>query len=99
MYLIRRVFKVKSGKTKEAADLIKQMANAYELGGRQSPRVYWSGYTVPGPANLVYMDWIEESLQSPFRSDAEPPVGDLGGMYRSLNEIQEDSYIEFYELA
>ena len=99
MYLVRRVFRVKPGKTKDAADLIKKMSDAYELGGRQSPRVYWSGYTVPGPANLVYMDWIEESLRSPFRSDAELPVGDLGSLYARLSEIQEDTYIEFYEMA
>ena len=49
MYLIRRGFVIKPWKTREAAELIDQVAKAFENVGRSSTRVYWSGHTVPGP--------------------------------------------------
>ena len=98
MYLIRRVFKVKPGATRKAAELISEMGKAYEAAGRSGTRVYWSGYTVPGLANTVYLDWTEESLRSPFDTEAKSPQ-DLGHIYDQLRELQEDSYIEFYEMV
>ena len=98
MHLIRRVFKVKPGATPEAAKIIAEIGKAYENAGRTQTRVYWSGYTVPGPANTVYMDWIEETLRSPFDSDAKVPE-DIGALYNQLAKLQEDSYIEFYEMV
>ena len=97
MYLIRRVYKVKPGTTRQAAELIYRIGKRYEeTGQRSSVRVYWSGYTVPGPANTVYMDWVQEKIESPYRKDNESPdTGDLGAQ---LREIQEESYIEFYEM-
>ena len=59
MYLIRRVWIVKPGATRKAAQLISELGKGYEKAGRSKTRVYWSGYTVPGPANTVYMDWTE----------------------------------------
>lgn len=98
MYIIRRVFKVKPGTTYKAAQIISQIAKEYEKIGRATTRVYWSGYTVPGPSNTVYMDWTQDILGSPFAEAAKAPEG-LGGLYEQLRELQEESSIEFYEMA
>ena len=97
MYLVRRGFKVKPGTTYRAAKLIGQMAKAHEELGRSQTRVYWSGYTVPGNPDTVYMDWTEETLRSPFGPDANNPQ-DLAEIYKELKELQESSFIEFYEM-
>lgn len=98
MYLIRRGFIVKPWKTREAAQFVAQVAKAFEEAGRSSTRVYWSGHTVPGPANTVYMDWTQETLSSPYAADAKYPQG-LESVYDQLVEVCEDSFIEFYEMV
>ena len=98
MYLVRRVYRVKPGATRKAAQLIAEIGKAYEKVGRSPTRVYWSGYTVPGPANTVYMDWTQETLGSPYDPAAKEP-DQLQSIYSQLNELQEESYIEFYEVA
>ena len=98
MHLIRRVFKIKPGTTPEAAKIIAEIGKAYENAGRTQTRVYWSGYTVPGPANTVYMDWTEETLRSPFDPDAKVPE-DIRALYNQLSKLREDSSIEFYEMV
>ena len=97
MYLIRRVYKVKPGTVKRAAELIAEIGKRYEEAGQRSPvRVYWSGSTVPGPTNTVYMDWTEDTIQSPYREgNKSADTGDLGSR---LRELQEETYIEFYEM-
>jgi len=98
MYLVRRVWKVKPGTARRAAELISQMGKVYEDAGQRSPsRVYVSGGTVPGPANTVYMDWTEEVLQSPYREDNAIPE-ELRKIGPELRELQEESHIEFYEM-
>ena len=98
MYLIRRVFKVKPGTSRRAAEIITQIGKLYEEEGQRSPvRVYTSGGTVPGPANTVYMDWIDETLRSPYREDNKIPDG-MAALGTQLNELQEENYIEFYEI-
>jgi hypothetical protein len=98
MYLVRRVFKVKPGKTREAAQIIAAMGKCFEKEGRLPTRVYWSGYTVPGPINTVYMDWMQETLRSPFDKDATLP-DELRNLYAELRALQEESYVEFYEMV
>jgi hypothetical protein len=98
MYVIRRVFKVKPGTTYKAAQIISQLAKEYEKIGRSTARVYWSGYTVPGPSNTVYMDWTQETLGSPYAEAAKQPEG-IRGLYEQLQELQEESSIEFYEMV
>ena len=98
MYLIRRAFIVKPQTTREAAQIIAQVGKAYEKVGRSKTRVYWSGHTVPGPANTVYMDWTEETLGSPYDPDAKAPEG-LETIYDQLTKLCDDSYVEFYELV
>ena len=76
MYLVRRVFKVKAGTSRRAAEIIAQIGKQYEEGGqRSSVRVYTSGGTVPGPANTIYMDWTDETLSSPYREGNKIPDG------------------------
>lgn len=97
MYVIRRVYKVKPGQTKKAAELIHEIGNRYtEAGQRDVVRVYWSGSTMPGPQNTVYMEWTQDKIESPYREgNVLPGLGDLGAQ---LREIQEETYIEFFEM-
>ena len=96
MYLIRRVYKVKPGTTRRAAELITQ--KLYEEAEQRSPiRVYMNGGTAPGPANTVYMDWIDETLRSPYREGNQIPDG-IAALGAQLNELQEENYVEFYEI-
>lgn len=98
MYLIRRVYKVKPGTTRSAAAIITQIGKLYEEEGqRSSIRVYTSGGTVPGPANTIYMDWTDETLRPPLREGNKIPEG-IAALGAQLNELQEESYIEFYEV-
>jgi len=98
MYLIRRVYKVKPGTTREAVELLTQMGKLYEEAGQRSPiRVYTSGGTVPGPANTIYMDWLDEAILSPLREGNKIPDG-IAALGAQLRELQEETYIEFYEM-
>tara|TARA_B100001750_G_scaffold134179_1_gene106752 strand:+ start:1685 stop:1981 length:297 start_codon:yes stop_codon:yes gene_type:complete len=98
MYVVRRVICVKPGTTLKAAKILSQLGKEYEKAGRSPTRVYWSGYTVPGPNNTIYMDWTQETLGSPYAETANEPEG-LESLYRQLEELQEESYIEFYEMV
>ncbi len=98
MYLLRRVHIAKPGQLRNLADLVAQAGKAYsDAGLRSQTRVYYSGGTVPGPANHVYMDWVAEKIESPFREGLQLPGAaiELGAKIR---EVSEESYIEFYEI-
>ena len=98
MFLVRRIFKVKKGKARKAAELITQLGAMYEKEGQRTPsRVYISGGGVPGPADTVYMDWTEETLRSAYRENNPVPPG-LNAVYEQLRELQEETFIEFYDL-
>ena len=97
MYLIRRAYKVKPGTTKQAAEILQKIGIAYQKAGQRSEtRVYWSGYTVPGPSNTVYMDWTQEIIDSPYREQNVLP--DMSQLSSQLRELTEESFIEFYEM-
>ena len=98
MYGVRRVVRIKPGTTLKAAKILSQLGKEYEKAGRSPTRVYWSGYTVPGPSNTIYMDWTQETLGSPYADTANEPEG-LESLYGQLEELQEESYIEFYEMV
>ena len=99
MYLVRRVFKVKPGTARKAAEIIAAIGKLYEEAGQRSPtRVYTSGGTVPGPANTVYMDWTDEALRSPY-GEGRKTLDGMADLGQQLRELQEESYIEFYELV
>jgi hypothetical protein len=100
MFLVRRVFKVKKGTGRKAAEVITQIGQMYDGAGQRTPsRVYLSGSTVPGPADTVYMDWTAETLESAYRPDnvAAKPTGE-DDLFAKLREYQEETYIEFYEM-
>ncbi len=97
-YLIRRTYKVRPGTYRKAADIIFQIGEAYHKAGQRGEvRVYWSGGTVPGSANTVYMDWIDERIESPYRENNDSPK-ELAAISPSLREYVEESHIEFFEL-
>jgi hypothetical protein len=100
MFLVRRVFKVKKGTGRKAAEVITQIGNMYASADQRAPsRVYLSGSTVPGPADTVYMDWTAETLESAYRPEnvASKPAGE-DELFSKLREYQEETYIEFYEM-
>ena len=47
--------------------------------------------------NMVYMDWSEETISSPYRETAKTPDS-VQALYPQLMEVQEETYIEFYEM-
>ncbi len=99
MYLVRRVFKVQPGTSRKAAEIIAKIGRAYEEAGqRSSTRVYTSGGSVPGPSDFVYMDWTEETIKSPYREGNKNPDS-IQALYPQLRDVQEDTYIEFYEMV
>jgi hypothetical protein len=99
MYLVRRTYKVKPGKHREAAELMVKICRLYEQAGQRGPaRVYWSGQTVPGTANQVYMDWVTEKLESPYREGNVAPA-EAAALSRQLAELREDTWIEFFQMS
>ena len=98
MFVVRRIFKVKKGTARKAAELITQIGAGYQEAGQRTPsRVYLSGGSVPGPADTVYMEWVEEALRSAYRENNPVPPGN-DELYSQLRELQEETSIEFYEL-
>ena len=98
MYVVRRVVRIKTGTTLKAAKILSQLGKEYEKSGLFTTIVYWSGYTVPGPSNTIYMDWTQEKPGSPYAETANEPEG-LESLYGQLEELQEESYIEYYEMV
>ena len=95
MYLIRRVIKVKPGSTRKAAEVLAKIGRAYEESGQRSPsRVYWSGGTVPGQSNQVFIDWTSETIDTPSREGLQHP----GDLFAELGQYQEEGHLEFYEM-
>ncbi len=98
MFLVRRTFKVKKGTVRKAADVIARIGKMYEESGDRTPsRVYWSGGSVPGPADTVYMDWLEEDLKSPYRAELKKP-GREDSLFEELRQYQDESSVEFFEV-
>jgi hypothetical protein len=98
MFLVRRVFKVKKGTSRKAADVIMRIGKMYEQSGdRQHSTVYLSGGSVPGPLDTVYMDWLEEDLKSPYRADLKKPRNE-DSLFEELRQYQEESWIEFFDV-
>lgn len=83
---------------RRAATLAALIGEVYEKAGqRSSIQVSFNGGTVPGETNRVYMRWIAERIESPYRSDNEIPekAREYGAKIR---EITVRSWIEFEEL-
>jgi hypothetical protein len=98
MFVIRRVWKVKKGTARKAAAVVTEIGKMYEEAGlRQPSRVYTSGGSVPGPADTVYMEWVEEALRDAYRADNPKPARE-DELFAQLREFREDEYVEFYQL-
>jgi len=98
MYLIRRIYTVKPGEARRAATLIDQLGKAYaEAGTRSESRVYFNSGTTPGEKHRVVMEWTDDSLQTPYRTDRTRVEG-LDEVGAQLREIAIESEIEFWEL-
>ena len=98
MYVIRRVWAVVPREARRAATIVADMAKKYEEAGQRSDvRVYFNGGTLPGEKDRVYMEWLTQSIESPYRADNEIPqeARDLSAEVRKLST---DSWIEFNEL-
>ena len=97
MYLIRRTYKVKPGTTRRAVELAHKLGKLYEDAGQRNPiRVYWSGSTMPGPLDTIYMDWVQEKIESPSRPGHQLP--DIRETSLQLRELYDESHIEFFEM-
>ena len=98
MYVIRRVYEVKPGTARKVATLVQQQGDAYSAADQRSEvRVYFNGGTVPGDNNRVYMEWTDETIDSPYREDLTlaPDAMAIGAKVR---EHVISQYIEFFEL-
>ena len=97
MYLIRRSFKIQKGKTRDAAEAAKQISAKYQGEGQRTPVwIYISGPTTPGPSDTIYMDWVEEKLENPYREDNESIEG-LRDLFQNLYQYVEESKIDFFQ--
>ena len=99
MFLVRRIHHAKRGQARKLADALTRIGEMYVASGDRTPsRVYISGGSVPGPLDTVYMEWLEESLRSPYRQDlVAPPHEDA--LFDEMRQHEDaPSSIEFYEL-
>jgi len=98
MYLVRRVWVAKPREARRAATVAAKIGKAYEdADQRDSVRVYFNSGTTPGDKDRVIMEWIADTLESPYRAGNEYPATStqLGPQLRDLTT---ESWIEFYEL-
>ena len=98
MYLIRRVYEVKPGLARKVATLVQRQGDIYTAAGQRSKvLVYFNGGTVPGHNNRVYMEWTDETIESPMREGLDLPKEALQ-IGANVRELIEDQYIEFFEM-
>jgi hypothetical protein len=98
MYLLRRVWDVEPVNTRMAATLAVETGKRFEdAGQREGVRVYFNGGSVPGEKGQVYMEWIAEVIDSPYRGDNVFPSDPLG-LGERMSAIAVPNRIEFYEL-
>ncbi|MGZ8756232.1 MAG: hypothetical protein ACXW15_13720 [Acidimicrobiia bacterium] len=98
MYVIRRVYEVKPRTAREAATIAARIGELYHEAGRRSPvTVYFNGTTLPGETDVVYMEWTDDAIRSPY-GRGEPSIPEAAELGARLRELTEDSRIEFYEM-
>lgn len=98
MYIVTRVWESKPREARRAATLAALIGEVYEKAGqRSSIQVSFNGGTLPGEINRVYMRWIEDKIESPYRGGNEIP-GEARELAAKMREITVRSWIEFEEL-
>jgi hypothetical protein len=98
MYLIRRGWQVVNRRdTRTVATLVGEIGRRYEESGRGPTRVFFNGGTVPGEHSLVFMEWTEERIESPYRAGNVLP-DDPAGLNSRVRELTADTWIEFFEV-
>jgi hypothetical protein len=98
MYLIRRVYEVKPGLARQVVSLVQRQGDIYTAAGQRSKvLVYFNGGTVPGHNNRGYMEWTDETIESPMREGLDLPKEALQ-IGANVRELIEDQYIEFFEM-
>lgn len=98
MYVVRRVWQVEPRMARRAATIAAQIAKEYEDAGQRSgTRIAFNGGTMPGERNRIWMEWIEETLQSPYRADNQSPAA-ASELSAQLRQITTDSWVEIDEL-
>ena len=98
MYVVTRVWEAKPMESRRAATLAALIGEVYEkTGQRSSVQVSFNGGTLPGEMNRVYMRWIEDKIESPYRGGNEIPE-EARGLGAKIREITVRSWIEFEEL-
>ena len=98
MYIVTRIWEAKPREARRAATLAALIGEVYEKAGqRSSIQISLNGGTVPGEINRVYMRWIADRIESPYRGDNEIPAKarEYGAKMR---EITIRSWVEFEEL-
>ena len=98
MYVIRRVYKVKPRVAPEAATVAARIGELYHEAGRRSEvTVCFNGTTLPGETDVVYMEWTDDAIRSPYARD-EPSIPEAAELGARLRALTEESWIEFYEM-
>lgn len=98
VYLIRRVYEVKPRTAREAATVAARIGELFHKAGRRSPvTVYFNGTTLPGETDVVYMEWTDDVIQSPYGRN-EPAIPEAADLAARLRDLTDDSWIEFYEV-
>ena len=96
MYIIRRVAKTLPGKAWEVANYLTKITAAYQEAGRNSAQVYIGGQGLPGTPNVVYAEWMQESIQ-PTNMQTVPNV--VRTLNAEMQQLLTEYPIEFYELV
>ena len=98
MYVIRRVYRTKPGQAKNVATLVYKQGKAYrDAGQRGEIRVSYNGATLPGEQDIVFLEWTDDSIQSPSREGHVLPEKALA-LGAEVRKLIEHQHIEFYEL-
>ena len=99
MYKLRRVYKTRPGEAANVAKLVYQQAKIFRDAGQRSDfTVSFNGGTLPGEINIVILEWTDDKILSPHRTENHIPeeAREAGKKYRPLLETQ---HIEFYEMV
>ena len=106
MYIVTRIWETKPLEARRAATLAALIGEVYEKAGqRSSVQVSFNGGTLPGETNRVYMRWIDDKIESPYRGGNEIPekARELGAklikeLSKKLKQVEMEVRDAFKEL-